>query len=102
MCVSFSGGKDSTVLAHLVHDIYPNVPLIFANTGLEYPANMAKMKEYFPDGDDNALVLCLAYELDRAGFTEHGSSIYSCWLQEDGKYFLWAIQEADRQDELDI
>ena len=35
--VSFSGGKDSTVLAHLVHDIYPDVPLVFSNTGLEYP-----------------------------------------------------------------
>lgn len=35
--VSFSGGKDSTVLSHLVHDIYPNVPLVFSNTGLEYP-----------------------------------------------------------------
>ena len=35
--VSFSGGKDSTVLAHLVHDIYPNVPIVFANTGLEFP-----------------------------------------------------------------
>lgn len=35
--VSFSGGKDSTVLAHLVHDMYPNVPLVFANTGLEFP-----------------------------------------------------------------
>ena len=35
--VSFSGGKDSTVLAHLVHDLYPNVPLIFCNTGLEFP-----------------------------------------------------------------
>lgn len=37
VCVSFSGGKDSTVLAHLVHDMYPNVPLVFSNTGLEYP-----------------------------------------------------------------
>ena len=37
VCVSFSGGKDSTVLAHLVHDYYPDVPLVFANTGLEYP-----------------------------------------------------------------
>lgn len=37
VCVSFSGGKDSTVLAHLVHDLYPNVPLVFSNTGLEYP-----------------------------------------------------------------
>ena len=35
--VAFSGGKDSTVLAHIVHDIYPDVPLVFANTGLEYP-----------------------------------------------------------------
>ena len=35
--ISFSGGKDSTVLAHLVHDLYPNVPMVFSNTGLEYP-----------------------------------------------------------------
>lgn len=35
--ISFSGGKDSTVLAHVVHDIYPDVPLVFCNTGLEYP-----------------------------------------------------------------
>ena len=35
--ISFSGGKDSTVLAHLVRDLYPDVPLIFCNTGLEYP-----------------------------------------------------------------
>lgn len=37
VCISFSGGKDSTVLAHLVHDLYPDVPMVFANTGLEYP-----------------------------------------------------------------
>ena len=35
--VSFSGGKDSTVLANLVHKNYPDVPLVFSNTGLEYP-----------------------------------------------------------------
>ena len=35
--VSFSGGKDSTVLAHLVRDLYPDVPIVFSNTGLEYP-----------------------------------------------------------------
>lgn len=33
---SFSGGKDSTVMAHLVHSVYPDVPLVFVNTGLEY------------------------------------------------------------------
>ena len=35
--VSFSGGKDSTVLAHLVHEYHEDVPLVFCNTGLEYP-----------------------------------------------------------------
>lgn len=35
--VSFSGGKDSTVLLHQVRRIYPNVPAVFVDTGLEYP-----------------------------------------------------------------
>lgn len=35
--VSFSGGKDSTVLKHIVDSIYDDVPAIFINTGLEYP-----------------------------------------------------------------
>lgn len=35
--VSFSGGKDSTVLLHLVRRLYPEVPGVFVDTGLEYP-----------------------------------------------------------------
>lgn len=36
--VSFSGGKDSTVLIDIVRKDYPNIEAIFVNTGLEYPS----------------------------------------------------------------
>lgn len=36
--VSFSGGKDSTVLLHIVRKLYPDIEAVFVNTGLEYPS----------------------------------------------------------------
>lgn len=35
--VAFSGGKDSTVLLHIVRELYPDVEGVFANTGNEFP-----------------------------------------------------------------
>lgn len=35
--ISFSGGKDSTVLKHIVDGMYDDIPSVFVNTGLEYP-----------------------------------------------------------------
>ena len=35
--VSFSGGKDSTVLLHIARSIYPDIKAVFVDTGLEYP-----------------------------------------------------------------
>ena len=35
--ISFSGGKDSTVLLDLVRQVNPNIPGVFIDTGLEYP-----------------------------------------------------------------
>ncbi len=51
--VAFSGGKDSTVLLHLVRELYPSVPAVFINTGLEYPEIMQFVRE-----TENVIWLC--------------------------------------------
>ena len=46
VCVSFSGGKDSTVLLHIARQIYPSIPAVFSNTGLEYPEIQKFVKSF--------------------------------------------------------
>ena len=35
--ISFSGGKDSTVLLMIARELYPNIKALYIDTGLEYP-----------------------------------------------------------------
>jgi len=42
---AFSGGLDSTVMMDLIWSIYPDVPAIFNNTGLEFPEIVDFVKE---------------------------------------------------------
>jgi 3'-phosphoadenosine 5'-phosphosulfate sulfotransferase (PAPS reductase)/FAD synthetase len=41
---AYSGGKDSEVLRDLIWSLYPDVPMAFSNTGLEYPEIVAHVK----------------------------------------------------------
>ena len=50
--VSFSGGKDSTVLLHIARAIYPDIPAVFVDTGLEYPEIRQFVKTF-----DNVTIL---------------------------------------------
>lgn len=50
--VSFSGGKDSTVLLHLTRQLYPDIEAVFVDTGLEYPEIRQFVKTF-----DNVTIL---------------------------------------------
>lgn len=50
--VSFSGGKDSTVLLDIARKCFPDIEAVFIDTGLEYPEIRAFVKSY-----DNVTIL---------------------------------------------
>lgn len=42
--VAFSGGKDSTVVLHLTMQVEPNAPVVFFDSGLEFPETYAYLQ----------------------------------------------------------
>lgn len=46
VAVSFSGGKDSTVLLHICRNLYPDIKALYFNTGLEFPSLTRFVKSF--------------------------------------------------------
>lgn len=62
--VSYSGGKDSTVLSHLTRSINPSVLHIFANTTCEYPETLKHVKW---EKEENGMNLVIVRPYDKYG-----------------------------------
>lgn len=63
--LSFSGGKDSSVLAHIIQEMYgAKIPFLFANTGLEFPELVDHVK-YIEISYENFLENINNYNIDK-------------------------------------
>lgn len=75
--VSFSGGKDSTVLLHIVREMYPDIEAVFVNTGLEYPEIQKFVKTF-----DNVTILRPKMRFDEVikkyGYPMISKSVSNC------------------------
>ena len=87
--VSFSGGKDSTVLLHMVREEYPDVEAVFVNTGLEYPEIQKFVKSF-----DNVTILKPEMRFDEV-IKKYGYPLISKKVSHGIRYYkkgsAWAI-----------
>ncbi|MGL4801922.1 MAG: phosphoadenosine phosphosulfate reductase family protein [Cetobacterium sp.] len=75
--VSFSGGKDSTVLLHIVRSMYPDVEAVFSDTGLEYP----EIKEFVKSFDNVTIVrpdMSFKQVVEQKGYPIVSKSVANC------------------------
>lgn len=74
--ISFSGGKDSTVLMHLVKDLYPDVPAVFVDTGLEYP----EVRKFATERADVVLRPAMRFDqvIKQYGYPVVGKEVANC------------------------
>lgn len=80
--VAFSGGKDSTVLLHIVRLLYPKVPGVFLNTGLEYPEIKKFVRTY------NNIIWLKPVKSFSKVIAEHGFAVVS----KITAYKIWQVR----------
>jgi len=103
VAVAFSGGKDSEVVLWLCLQINPNVPVVFNNTGVEYPETVNFVAKLAEEWNLNLIVThpeksfweCIEQYGFAKGKTMKGKGNARCcyWLKE--KPMLLAIRQND-------
>lgn len=75
--ISFSGGKDSTVLLDLVRSLYPNIEAVFSDTGLEFP----EIKDFVKTKDNVTIIkpdITFKKVIEEKGYPIVSKSVANC------------------------
>ena len=95
--LSFSGGKDSTVLGHIIREVcgYKNIPFVFVDVPTQYP----ELKQ-FAQTFDNLVILkpkiSFAQVCEQYGFPMFSKEISEC-VADSRKYIRILDRQTDRQ-----
>lgn len=87
--ISFSGGKDSTVLLDLVRGLFPDVPAVFVDTGLEFP----EIKEFVKTKDNVTILrpkMSFRQVIEKYGYPVFSKEI-SHHIEYAEKKSIWAV-----------
>lgn len=96
--VSFSGGKDSTVLLHMVREEYPDIPAVFIDTGLEYP----EIRQFVKTFDNVTWVkpkLTFRQVIDKYGYPFISKEVSNC--VSGARKYLVALQTRENVEHSD-
>lgn len=75
--VSFSGGKDSTVLLHIARSLFPDIKAMYVDTGLEYP----EIKEFVKTFENVDIIrpkMTFKEVIDEYGYPVIGKEVSDC------------------------
>lgn len=103
MCyISFSGGKDSTVLLDIARKIYPDIEAVYCDTGLEYPEVRNHVKAIpnvtwlRPEMNFRKVVTDVGYPIMSKEYArrleEYWMRIDNGTLEKDSWVYEWAFQ----------
>ena len=92
--VSFSGGKDSTVLLHIARSLFPDIKAMYVDTGLEYP----EIKEFVKTFDNVDIIrpkMSFKEVIEKYGYPVVSKEVSQCIYEGRGKPLSLKAQRFD-------
>lgn len=104
--ISYSGGKDSTVLSHIAKTMYPDILHLFANTTNEYPETIQHIKW---EKEENGTNIIVVLPTDAKGTTwtfkkvvdTYGYPMFSKRVSNAIRTYQHALSERTKQNSQD-